>query len=162
LVNASAIGQGTDIVQQFEQIQFSGGDNLFGTEDDQRFTITNTGNVKTLAADDAAAATQDIQISGHVLGNEVSLDQGQSAILVTNPGDKVSAYGTLHLFANGDYTFTANTSAAKALAQDQIVTQTFDNICVTDGANPESLTITITGTNDAPDITVGAGDSAAK
>ena len=71
-------------------------------------------------------------------------------------------YGTLHLNANGSYTYALDNTnpAVQALAEGQTVTDVFnyansDNHGATSTA---SLTVTVTGTNDAP---VAVADTAA-
>ncbi len=61
------------------------------------------------------------------------------------------------------WTFTANNSELDYLAAGETLVQTYI-VTVTDnngGTSSQIVVITITGTNDTPDITVGSGDSAA-
>ena len=70
--------------------------------------------------------------------------------LTVTPGTFNGTYGTLHLNANGTYTYTLFASA-QALAQGQNVTDSF-NYTVSDGSHSDTgaLVFHIAGVNDAP------------
>ncbi|MER8807519.1 VCBS domain-containing protein, partial [Mesorhizobium australicum] len=111
----------------------------------------------------------DSTAAGNVLVNDTDSDDGQASLVVsavrtgTESGSGsagtvgsalVGTYGSLILNANGTYTYTLNNSDAdtNSLANGVIVTEVFtytvrDPHGLTDTAQ---LTITITGTNDAP------------
>ncbi len=76
---------------------------------------------------------------------------------VANAGTLQGNYGSLVLNADGSYTYALdnNSIAVQSLAEGQIVTETFA-YQATDGiaTTPSTLTVTITGTNDAPVTTV--------
>ncbi len=91
--------------------------------------------------------------TGNVLTNDSDVDAGDTKT-ITNPGTIAGAYGSLVLNANGTYTYTLDDTkaATNALAQDQQVSETF-NYTIRDAAGATSsstLTIGITGSNDAP------------
>src|SRR5258708_20478170 len=68
-------------------------------------------------------------------------------------GSFTGAYGTLQLTANGNYTYTLNTSGVQHLAQGASITDSFGYQAKdAQGAlsNTASVTITINGVNDAP------------
>ena len=70
-------------------------------------------------------------------------------------------YGTLHLNADGSYTYTLNNALAsvQALAQGQQVMDvfTYNNTDSHSGvSNATTLTVTVTGTNDAPVVVADA------
>jgi VCBS repeat-containing protein len=74
-------------------------------------------------------------------------------------------YGTVTLYADGSYTYDLdNTNGdVQALAVGETLTDTF-TYTITDsqgGTSTTTLTVTINGSNDAPEITLGAGDSTA-
>ncbi|TEW53206.1 hypothetical protein E2R68_13310, partial [Psychromonas sp. RZ22] len=103
-------------------------------------------------APDAATATEDqvaAATSGNVLGND------ESGMAVSNAGDLSSPYGTLHLAADGSYTFDLDNAHASALAAGKTATQefTYEVTDVAGNTAHQTLSITITGTNDAPVIT---------
>ncbi|MGQ0525376.1 MAG: retention module-containing protein [Betaproteobacteria bacterium] len=89
-------------------------------------------------------------------------DTDHEPLTVTNPDTYVGTYGTLVLNADGTYEYTLNNSDAQVQALDdgQTLTDTFE-YSVTDGFNaPDSstLTITIFGSNDGPEIKVRTGN----
>ncbi len=107
--------------------------------------------------------------SGNVLTNDTDPDAGDTKTVNTvngsaaNVGAVISGtYGAVTIAANGTYTYTLNNAlpATQALAQGQVVTEVFNyNLKDTAGlvSNTTTLTISATGTNDAP---VGVPDSA--
>src|SRR5204863_7852328 len=77
---------------------------------------------------------------------------------VTTPGTYAGAHGTLVLTADGTYTYTLNNSSAavQGLDSGETLIETFP-YTITDGFNaPDSATLTVTifGSNDVPEITV--------
>ncbi|MBR1251464.1 VCBS domain-containing protein [Bradyrhizobium sp. AUGA SZCCT0169] len=116
---------------------------------------------------------------GNVLTNDTDSDNGQASLVVsavrTGPESGsgtggtvgtalVGTYGSLTLNANGTWTYTLSNSDAdtNALADGVTVTEVFtytvrDPNGLTDTAQ---LTITITGTNDAPTISLADGSGA--
>jgi VCBS repeat-containing protein len=125
--------------------------------------VTITGvNDGPVTADDAAAVQEDsaLTATGNVLANDTDIDQG-TVLSVANAGTLQGNYGSLVLNADGSYVYALdNASAAvQGLLAGQTVTETFA-YQATDGiaATPATLTVTITGTNDAP---VAQNDAAA-
>jgi len=121
--------------------------------------VTITGiNDAAVTATDTAAVQEDLNITatGNVLSNDTDVDQG-TVLSVANAGVFSGSYGSLTLLADGSYTYALdNTSlAVQSLAAGQTVTEIFD-YQATDGliATLSTLTVTITGTNDAPVTTV--------
>ena len=109
----------------------------------------NPGN--TAFAGDASAV-------GNVLTNDTDVDHGDTKT-VTTTGSFTGTYGTLTLNADGSYSYALDNSrvATNALAQGEHAADVF-NYTMRDTAGATSsaaLTIDITGTNDAPDITGG-------
>jgi len=118
-------------------------------------TMTIAGvNDGTLTTDDAAAVQEDAALAatGNVLANDTDIDQG-TVLSVANAGTLQGNYGSLVLNADGRYVYMLdNASAAvQGLLAGQAVTETFA-YQATDGiaTTPATLTVTITGTNDAP------------
>src|SRR5262249_50297716 len=131
--------------------------------------VTLTFNVPAANTNHAPVANADVNavtedtvppVSGNVLSNDTDPDATDTHSVTAvngvagNVGGNVTGpYGTLHLNIDGTYTYTLNNALAsvQALAQGQQVTDVFgytnsDN----HGASSSStLTITITGTNDA-------------
>ncbi|MDD2893761.1 MAG: VCBS domain-containing protein [Halothiobacillaceae bacterium] len=115
--------------------------------------VVNVNDAPITVADNAALAEgQTVSASGNVLSNDTDIDQG-TVLKVANAGVFVGQYGTLTLNADGSYTYALdNTSdSVQSLAEGQLVTDTFD-YAATDGviSTPSTLTVSITGTNDAP------------
>ena len=94
-----------------------------------------------VAVNDAAATDEDTAVSGNVLGNDTDVDAGTTltAALGASP-----ANGTVALAADGSFTYTPNA--------DFNGTDSF-TYTASDGAaasNVATVTITVTGVNDAP------------
>ena len=92
--------------------------------------------------------------SGNVLGNDSDADG--NSLAVTTTGTIQGVYGSLSLAANGSWTYTLNNADGdtNALAQGEAATDVF-NYTITDGHGgtaSSTLTVNITGTNDAPAI----------
>jgi VCBS repeat-containing protein len=123
-----------------------------------------------VAVADVAAVTEDAlpsTVNGNVLTNDTDVDIGDTRTVSALTGGtdngttitKVGTYGTLVVTkATGGYTYTlANGQAnVQALADGQHVTDvfTYTNSDNHGGVSlPSTLTVTVTGTNDAPVIT---------
>ncbi|HEX8513225.1 MAG TPA: Ig-like domain-containing protein [Allosphingosinicella sp.] len=124
---------------------------LDGTASDSGvLTVTVSGsNDAPVANDDSASAGEDSPgVSGNVLANDS--DPDVETLTVTNPGTYVGAYGTLTLAADGSYTYTPN-AAAQGLDDGEMGQDVFA-YTASDGtaSDSASLTITVTGANDAP------------
>ncbi|GAB3433672.1 VCBS domain-containing protein [Massilia solisilvae] len=127
-----------------------------------KLEITITGaNDAPAATGDSGQVTEDGQLaaSGNVLANDTDADAG-TALKVAAPGTFTGTYGSLTLAQDGSYTYTLNNAAAgvQALAQGQVVTDTF-SYAATDGiaTTTSKLDITITGANDAPVVVADSG-----
>ncbi|MDP2760911.1 MAG: Ig-like domain-containing protein [Sideroxyarcus sp.] len=126
-----------------------------GASSTAEVTMTITGiNDGPVTADDQAAVQEDLSIAatGNVLSNDSDIDQG-TVLQVANTGTQQGQYGSLVLNADGNYNYVLdnNTLAVQSLAQGETVTEQFA-YQATDGiaSAPATLTVTITGTNDAP------------
>jgi fibronectin-binding autotransporter adhesin len=116
-------------------------------------TVTITGvNDGPTANNDAGATTELGTTGGNVLTNDTDPDTGETATLVVDaPGTYTGTYGTLTLNGDGSYSYTAN---ANQLTAGQIVTDSFSyqaKDAQNATSNTATLTITITGENDAPE-----------
>jgi VCBS repeat-containing protein len=117
-------------------------------------TITGVNDAPVTADDDAAAVQEDAALvaTGNVLTNDSDVDQG-TVLSVANAGTLQGNYGSLLLNADGSYTYMLDNAslAVQSLAAGQIVTESFA-YQATDGIafTPATLTVSITGTNDAP------------
>ncbi len=119
-------------------------------------TITGVNDAPITVAD-AVAAQEDLidSVTGNVLADDTDVDQ-DTVLSVANVGVFIGNYGSLTLAAGGVYTYALDNAsfAVQSLAAGQTVTESFD-YQATDGlvSTPSTLSITLTGTNDAPVIT---------
>ena len=123
-----------------------------------KLTITIAGaNDAPVVSADVAQVLEDgtVAASGNVLANDHDVDT--SAVLaVAAPGTYAGAYGTLALAQDGSYTYSLDNSsqAVQALAAGQSVVDSFSYVATDGQAQTASgLSITITGSNDAPVVT---------
>ena len=125
-------------------------------------TVTSTFSV----ANDSNAVSEDgAAINGNVITNDalatgvskVNFAGTDTSVTSAAPATVAGTYGQLVLSANGSYTYTLDNtkSAVQALAAGQKVSEVF-TYTATDGAGLKDalLTIHITGTNDAPVLSV--------
>ena len=149
--------------------------------------VINIVDTAPLARPDTNAVTEDA-VTNPVAGNVISTGGGADtlgadATVVTGimagsgtPGNNVASgttslngtsvngtYGTLVLGADGSYSYTLDNArpAVQALARNQAVSETYTYTITDADGDPSTttLTITVTGANDAPIITVRAGDA---
>src|SRR5437868_77491 len=131
--------------------------NESGSTNHAPVAVADTASVK----EDTNTLAQPNPASGNVLANDTDLDSGDTHSVTAvngsaaNVGANVAGtYGTLHLNADGSYTYTLNNalSNVQALAEGQQVTElfTYTNSDNHGGSSSSTLTITVTGTNDGP------------
>ena len=166
-----AMAQGTtfathfsyDVVDQFGALVHQTATiNIVGTNDGPiAVADTNTGDPVVesgVAAGGNTPFAGDPTASGNVLTNDTDVDHGDTRS-VTTTGSFTGMYGTLTLASNGSYTYTLNNADTdtNALAQGESASDVFSyTIADSQGATSSStLTINVTGTNDAPVITGG-------
>ena len=133
------------------------------TEDGTTPNLTDTGTIMFSDADDTDALTSSVAIEGTptTTGSPIS-----GALATALNG----AMGLVQTGANDgsiDWTFTLDNSLTQYLAAGETVTAVYRITVMDDsgtGTNTrtQDITVVITGTNDAPDITVDMGDSAAE
>uniref|UniRef100_UPI00399A03E0 retention module-containing protein n=1 Tax=Shewanella algae TaxID=38313 RepID=UPI00399A03E0 len=149
----------------------------------------SVGNTLTISVLDDAPSGQDdvnsvdedslLAISGNLLDNDVQGgDTAQVTVAgsggnldnaVSNQSQVSGSYGLLTLNADGNYSYQINSAAqaVQALAQGESLTEVFSYLLTdTDGdTSVQTLTITITGTNDVPVISTpqpGEADGAVR
>ncbi|MEE9693632.1 VCBS domain-containing protein [Aeromonas hydrophila] len=146
-----------------------------GTKSSVTVTITGTNDAPVLSPDVGAVnedAILTVNAANGVLANDSDVDgnalkvtgilSGTSgtATAVNASGDTVltNSYGTLTIRADGSYSFNANGADAQKLAAGQTAGGVF-TYTATDGTveRTSTLTITITGTNDAPTLSIDKG-----
>jgi VCBS repeat-containing protein len=118
-------------------------------------TVRGNNDAPTVQPDVAGVGEDDIVIvTGNVLANDSDIDAG-NVLIVANPGQYQSQYGSLVLNADGSYTYALNNTmiAVQSLAfgqqvQDSFAIQTSDGIATANS----NLVITVTGSNDAPQV----------
>ena len=152
-----------------ETFSVSVSDGTATTSENLSFTITGVADTS-LASPTAGALTEDdakTTVAGTLTGTDPEGDTLTYAIAGSIEVDGVytatGTYGTLTVNkTSGDYTYTLDNSDADtdAIAAGSTVDETF-TVRTTDGSNRASqvLTITITGTNDTPVLTVPSGGS---
>ncbi len=148
---------GLDQMTQVEYIEFNNGTVHIVDGNAQAFAGADTLSVDEQSGDD-----------GNVLDNDFDIDDAitLTAIHSDNEGtngslgfDLNGEFGTLHLNADGSYTYTAF-SGTDSLAVGESATDVFTYTINSGGVDTtQTLTITINGVNDDPTITSGA-DSA--
>jgi VCBS repeat-containing protein len=105
-------------------------------------------------ADAAFVEENQGEATGNVLENDTDPDRG-TLLRVTSAGTYDGQFGTLTIAADGDYRYQIDGAAVQHLAAGDFLSEVF-SYQVTDGALTDpgnaiaSLTITITGINDAP------------
>ncbi|MBB3207905.1 CSLREA domain-containing protein, partial [Rhodopirellula rubra] len=117
--------------------------------------------------------------TGNVLTNDTDVDSldtknvagvvaGVAGSATGNVGSDVTGtYGSIHIDANGNYTYTTdnNNAAVEALRNSSETLDdvfTYTTIDAAGGTSTTQITVTIQGSNDEPIISVEAGDSAAE
>ncbi|MFE8878073.1 VCBS domain-containing protein, partial [Cobetia amphilecti] len=130
-----------------------------GATDTQNVVITITGSddAPVISTDAGAVAEDGTQkVSGTLTATDA--DNADLAFVAATDG---SDYGSFEVAADGSWTYTLDNDATEtqALADGQIVTETY-TVALSDGSTT-TVTVTITGDNDGPLIRVDADDSAA-
>ncbi len=122
-------------------------------------------NRNPVATDDTASVNEDATVAGNLLSNDTDPDTDPRTVSSFRTGSEAGygdegtlgsayrgVYGTLTLNSDGSYSYTADQSVADKLATGQTVTDNF-TYTVSDGkggTDTAQLTVTVTGTNDAP------------
>jgi VCBS repeat-containing protein len=107
-------------------------------------------------------------VAGNVLLNDSDVDLG-TILRVLEPGSQVGQFGTLQLGDDGQFTYELNPAslALRALGDGMRGSEVF-SVTVADGAGPNAasvgttLSIEVTGRNDAPSLVAPLGDLQAK
>ena len=150
---AAALGAGQSVDQTFTYAYTDNdGDTAAGT---LTITITGANDAPTVAAATASVAEDTTQVTG-TLPAPTDVDSTDTPTYVAQTGT-AGQYGSFTLSADGSYTYTLNNNlaAVQALGVNDTLTETL-SYTVSDGHGgtaTNNLTITIRGTNDAPEIT---------
>ncbi|MEG6501698.1 MULTISPECIES: VCBS domain-containing protein [unclassified Desulfovibrio] len=143
------------------------------TADNAAPTVDSTVTLAGTVTEDAFAGKTQVEVGGSVKGafTDTDIKLGSDLSGAAGKGDTLTfsingtssmakgTYGTLFLNADGSYRYVLdnNNPAVQALgkdaeAHDTFTVKAFDGTTHSDGA---TLTITVVGTNDAPELTVG-------
>lgn len=126
-------------------------------------TVQGRNDLPMLGSDSASTAEDAAPISGNVLANDSDID-ANTQLVVSNPGSRAGAFGTLTLASDGiwSYSLSNATAAVQTLAAGQTVLEQFA-FNVSDGVAQVggSLSIGITGENDAPTLVTPLSDQSA-
>src|SRR5262249_38280670 len=159
--NVQPLADGQHVTDVFT---YTNSDN-HGLSSSSTLTVTVTGtNDAPVAVVDVAAVTEDSEsnpVSGNVLTNDTDVDTGDTHSVTAVNGnsgnvghDVAGTYGTLHLKSEGSCVCThANGQAnAQALTKGKQVTDVCNdpNADTQGGSSSSTLTVTVTGTKDAP------------
>ena len=120
-----------------------------GTSQTITITITGVNDAATIAGDTTGGATEDTSDASGT-ATVADADTGQATFTaVSSATDSVSGYGQYTITTGGvwAYTLTDSNSAVQALAASATMTDTFA-VTSSDGTS-QTITITITGVNDA-------------
>ncbi|HHF7361009.1 TPA: VCBS domain-containing protein, partial [Legionella feeleii] len=119
-------------------------------------TIQGTNDVPVIAGVSTGTVTEDAALTNGNLTSSGTLtiadvDAGQSSFIAQS--SVAGTYGTFTLAANGVWTYTANNAqtAIQQLGAGQTLTESFTATSA-DGSASQTVTVTITGTNDVPEI----------
>lgn len=162
-----ALAEGQVATDSFT-VRIAGGPN--GTvEQVINVNITGENDAPVAAADTAAASEDAAAAAGNVLANDADIDNGAQLQVIqvnsdpANVGQPIAGqYGTLVLNADGSYSYTPDNASplVQALAQGEQVQDVFTYRATDEfGATSDAtLTVTLTGVNDAPvaNATTGA------
>jgi len=125
-----------------------------GTTEDVTITITGTNDAAVIAGTTTGAVTEDASTTtatGTLTHTDVDANNDANVFTaVSTATDSANGYGTYTMTAAGDWTYTLdNTNATvSALAAAATTTDTFA-VTAEDGTS-QTVTVTITGVNDAP------------
>jgi VCBS repeat-containing protein len=163
--NVQTLHEGQQVVDSFN---YTATDGLATSNATLNVTVTGTNDAPVAFADSGAVQEDTTAPStGNVLTNDVDLDQG-TVLKVANVGTFAGQYGTLTLNASGAYSYVLNNALAsvQSLGVGQTVVDQFNYTVQDDGLQPltanSKLSITITGTNDAPTVASAIASQAAR
>ncbi len=122
--------------------------------DEVVITVTGANAAATIGGDLTGAVTEDDEDKDEASGT-VTVTDSDGANTLQAQTDKAGTYGTFSIKANGEWTYTLDNSktATNALAADATATDEF-TIAAADSTTG-TVTITVTGANDAPTADAG-------
>jgi VCBS repeat-containing protein len=139
-----ALAEGETVTDSFTVTSFDGTVTEMVT-----VTVTGTNDVPTVTGTTTGAVVEDgTQVATGTIAVD-DPDNGESSVQPLS--DVAGTYGTFSILANGNWTYILDNAdpAVQALAQGEMVTDIF-TVTSFDGTVTVPVTVTITGTNDAP------------
>ncbi|MGL6489314.1 large RTX adhesin AhLap, partial [Aeromonas hydrophila] len=148
------LGQGETRVESFI-VQ-----SMDGTTHTVTITITGVNDGAVVAGDDLGAVTEDLNVVGGKLSDSGVLtisdaDQGQAKFVAGNGTPSVGALGSLSITETGTWNYNVDNSKVQYLGQGETRIETF-TVKSVDGTS-HTVSVTITGTNDAPTLSIDKG-----
>ena len=136
-------------------------DGTASATDEVVITVTGANAAATFSGDLTGAVTEDDDTKDGATGT-VTVSDSDGADTVQAQTDKAGTYGTFSIKTNGEWTYTLDNTDddTNALAAAATVTDTFA-IAAADGTEG-TVTITVTGANDAPTADAGANKTVAE
>ncbi|UNU28427.1 retention module-containing protein [Aeromonas hydrophila] len=131
-----------------------------GTEHTVTITITGVNDGAVVAGDDLGAVTEDLNVVGGKLSDSGVLtisdaDQGQAKFVAGNGTPSAGALGSLSITETGTWSYNVDNSKVQYLGQGETRIETF-TVKSVDGTS-HTVSVTITGTNDAPTLSIDKG-----
>ncbi|WP_426697829.1 VCBS domain-containing protein [Aeromonas hydrophila] len=131
-----------------------------GTTHTVTITITGVNDGAVVAGDDLGAVTEDLNVVGGKLSDSGVLtisdaDQGQAKFVAGNGTPSNGALGSLSITETGTWSYNVDNSKVQYLGQGETRIETF-TVKSVDGTS-HTVSVTITGTNDAPTLSIDKG-----
>ncbi|MCP4934177.1 MAG: hypothetical protein GY927_08230 [bacterium] len=147
-----ALADGETTTQTFTyEVEDADGDTSQATV---TLTITGTNDIPTITGDISGGVTEDGVLVATGTLTVADIDSGESSAQAQI--GTTGTYGSFDVTTAGAWSYTLDNAngAVQALAAGATLSETF-TVTSFDGTNSETVTITITGTNDEPEITGG-------
>ncbi|WGY33077.1 VCBS domain-containing protein [Aeromonas hydrophila] len=131
-----------------------------GTTHTVTITITGVNDGAVVAGDDLGAVTEDLNVVGGKLSDSGVLtisdaDQGQAKFVAGNGTPSAGALGSLSITETGTWSYNVDNNKVQYLGQGETRIETF-TVKSVDGTS-HTVSVTITGTNDAPTLSIDKG-----
>ncbi|MCD8566824.1 MAG: retention module-containing protein [Geovibrio sp.] len=139
-----ALPAGATLTESFEVVSLDG-----TATETVTITITGTNDVPVITGEAEGSVYEDgeaLFTSGKL--DIADVDTGESFF---QPAEQAGEYGSFVMDENGNWTYELNNQAVQSLPAGATLTEEFEVISL-DGTATETVTITITGTNDVPEI----------
>ena len=123
-------------------------------------TITGVNDGAVVAGDDLGAVTEDLNVVSGKLSDSGVLtisdaDQGQAKFVAGNGTPSADALGSLSITEGGTWSYSVDNSKVQYLGQGETKVESF-TVKSVDGTS-HTVSVTITGTNDAPTLSIDKG-----